>query len=172
MTTMDNKEPLTPQAEKLKQLVSDAGGPAAFATKYSKDANNPIDPTYVSQILNGHRGFRDVARRNMAIRAGLSEDFFETTPKARQKTNAPYVVQRQTFTNDPAISEVIQIMEEVGTDARRDILGAARLALTQFRLNQQNSKQLAHLFRHRASLDGDKTNVILLSHWKSNRVKR
>lgn len=143
MTAMEEKKPLTAQAEKLKKLVLDAGGPAAFATKYSCDANNPIDPTYVSQILNGHRGFRDVSRRNMAIRSGLPEDFFETPHEVRQEIDAPYIVPRQKAKNNAAIVEVIQIMEEIGPEAQRDILGVARLALTQFRIDQQNPRRRA-----------------------------
>ena len=63
---------------KLKALVDKSGGPADFARQYSKvDADKPIDATYISQILNGHRSFGDKARANMAKRAGLPENYFE-----------------------------------------------------------------------------------------------
>lgn len=61
-----------PRVEILKAIVEAAGGPADFARRYSRDdADKPIDATYVSQIINGHRPFRDKARLNMARRAGL-----------------------------------------------------------------------------------------------------
>lgn len=72
------KYPPTPHVEILREMVATAGGPAKFADQYSKDdADKQIDATYVSQILNGHRPFRDIARRNMAKRAGLAENAFE-----------------------------------------------------------------------------------------------
>ncbi|QRM19544.1 hypothetical protein GBK02_09090 [Dechloromonas sp. TW-R-39-2] len=72
------KYPPTPNVEILRKMVTDAGGPAKFADQHSKDdADKQIDATYVSQILNGHRPFRDIARRNMAKRAGLPENAFE-----------------------------------------------------------------------------------------------
>lgn len=77
MSDKKPKHPETPQVQKLRELVEQSGGPAAFAKKYSRDPDQPIDPTYVSQILNGHRAFRDVARKNMAIRAGLDQEHFE-----------------------------------------------------------------------------------------------
>ena len=43
---------------RLRTLVVDAGGPAAFVRAYSQPAaDKPIDPTYVSQLLNGKRVF-------------------------------------------------------------------------------------------------------------------
>jgi len=76
MPTM--KYPPTPHVEILREMVDKAGGPAKFADQYSKDdADKQIDATYVSQILNGHRPFRDIARRNMAKRAGLPDNAFE-----------------------------------------------------------------------------------------------
>jgi hypothetical protein len=40
-------------------------------------------------------------------------------------------------------AEVIQIMLEVSSERRRDILGVARLALTQDRIDKQNPRKLA-----------------------------
>lgn len=62
---------------KLRALVDAAGGPLKFATQYTQDPDNAINQTYVSQLLNGKRKFREVARRNMAKRAGLPLDYFE-----------------------------------------------------------------------------------------------
>lgn len=87
MSEKKPKHPETPQVLKLKQLVVAAGGPTAFAKKYSKLRDQPIDPTYVSQILNGHRAFRDVARKNMAMRAGLDDDYFETSQMQYSKAD-------------------------------------------------------------------------------------
>lgn len=52
----------TYRLNRLRKLVDDAGGPAKFARlSRSIDPNNPIDPTYVSQVLNGHRSFKETA---------------------------------------------------------------------------------------------------------------
>jgi len=62
----------------LRRLVEEAGGISKFARKHSKpDADKPIDETFVSQILNGHREFGEKARRNMERRSGLPYKFFE-----------------------------------------------------------------------------------------------
>ena len=50
----------------LENLVKEAGGPAAFCRKYSKDdAEKPISPTYISQLINKHRTFGEKAARNL-----------------------------------------------------------------------------------------------------------
>ena len=60
------------RVEKLRKLVDGYGGPAEFARLRSQDgADKPIDPTYVSQLLNGHRRFGENAADNMCRRAGL-----------------------------------------------------------------------------------------------------
>lgn len=62
----------------LRTLVSQDGGPAEFSRKRSRiDADKPIDPTYVSQILNGHRSFGEKAAENMCRRAGLPIGYFD-----------------------------------------------------------------------------------------------
>lgn len=67
----------TPRVAKLRKLVDEAGGPAAFARNYShKDADKPIDDTYVSQILNGYRAFGEKAAANMEKRGGLPVGYF------------------------------------------------------------------------------------------------
>lgn len=51
---------------RLRTLVVDAGGPAAFVRAYSQfAADKPIDPTYVSQLLNGKRVFGEKSAKNM-----------------------------------------------------------------------------------------------------------
>lgn len=66
------------RTEKLRRLVAEEGGPAEFARKRSRtDADKPIDPTYISQILNGHRSFGERAAENMISRAGLPVGFFD-----------------------------------------------------------------------------------------------
>lgn len=71
---------------RLRILVIDAGGPAAFVRAYSQPAaDKPIDPTYVSQLLNGKRVFGEKAAKNMERRAGLPEGYFDegwAPPKA------------------------------------------------------------------------------------------
>ncbi len=63
---------------KLRSLVEKAGGPAAFARIYTlKDAEKPIDATYISQILNGHRSFGEKAALNMENRSTLPQGYFD-----------------------------------------------------------------------------------------------
>lgn len=63
---------------RLQQLVDKVGGIADFAKQYSRpDADKPIDPTYISQLLNGHRNFGEKAARNMEKRAGLAAYYFD-----------------------------------------------------------------------------------------------
>lgn len=58
--------------EVLRSLVENAGSIAAFAR-----AHHSVDPTYVSQLLNGHRSFGERAARNMEARIGLPAGFFD-----------------------------------------------------------------------------------------------
>lgn len=77
--------------EKLREMVIGAGGPAAFVRRYSRlDADKPIDASYISQLLNGHRNFGENAAKAMAKRMGYSEDFFSTadTPSATNLTSS------------------------------------------------------------------------------------
>ena len=91
MPAMAKKYPLTSSVEILRRLVDQAGGPAKFAKKYSiGDPDNPINPTYVSQILNGNRPFRDTARAQMAKRAGLPETYFEAASPSVQQPLVEY----------------------------------------------------------------------------------
>lgn len=68
------------RVNKLRRLVEKDGGPAAFARKRSrKDADKPIDPAFVSQILNGHRTFGEKAVKSMEERAGLPPGYFDAS---------------------------------------------------------------------------------------------
>lgn len=71
---MEQKDP---RVEKLREMVARAGGPAKFARQHPG-----VDPTYISQILNGHRSFREKAARKMETLCGLPEGFFEQTGHA------------------------------------------------------------------------------------------
>lgn len=111
----------TPQVEILRELVKSSGGPALFAKKMSADKDDPIDPTFVSQILNGHRSFGDKARKNMAKRAGLQENYFESiAPKAEQERSKYRV-------GNPLIEEAIRLMSEMPTQCQQEALGAIRV---------------------------------------------
>lgn len=71
-------EDTNPRVGKLRELVRSAGKIADFARNYSQEgADKPIDPTYISQLLNGHRNFGEKAARNLERRAGLPHRFFE-----------------------------------------------------------------------------------------------
>lgn len=66
--------------EKLRALVEKYGGIAEFARSTTPGADKPIDTTYVSQILNGHRSFGEKSALNMARRAGLPDNYFDSDP--------------------------------------------------------------------------------------------
>jgi hypothetical protein len=66
---------------RLAALVSEAGGPAEFVRKHRHpSAEKPIDASYISQILNGHRSFGEKAARNMEAQAGLPHGYFDADP--------------------------------------------------------------------------------------------
>jgi len=124
--------PSDPHVEKLRLLVTRAGGPTKFAQDYSQDgADKPIDPTYVSQILNGHRAFRDIARRNMAIRAGLPADYFEAVTEINQ--NGPV------YTLWPAIvTQIAEIARDLPDTMQNQLLGQAKMLQSECRVTQAN----------------------------------
>lgn len=62
---------------RLQKLVDDSGGPAAFARNRSTRSGDGINPTYVSQLLNGHRQFGEKAARSMESRAGLQPFYLD-----------------------------------------------------------------------------------------------
>lgn len=114
----------------LRRMVSDAGGPAEFARRYSRDdADKPIDPTYVSQILNGHRSFGEKARRNMAERAGLAGDYFEASGRASEPGAATYDFE------SPIIQEAVTILRTLPRDQQIEALGAIKIIAAQITPN-------------------------------------
>lgn len=142
--TQQPKYPPTPSVEILKKMVEKCGGPAKFARAYSKDdSDDPIDPTFVSQIINGHRPFRDQARLNMARRAGLPDDHFDkindhkqTDPLSANETPAIYSI-------NPAMKEIAQIMIELNSDRQQQLIGTAKHLLIEQRMDDKNSTERA-----------------------------
>lgn len=137
---MATKIPLTPQVMRLQKLVEDCGGPGPFAEKYTADPDDPINATYVSQLINGTRAFGDKARKNMARRAGLNEDYFEITRSVTEKQAKPYIQAAKAFLAEDE-QEVISIMRKVDSEARRNIVAAARLAEIEFGVRHKNSNE-------------------------------
>lgn len=80
------------RVQKLRELVEQAGGIAAFARR-----NNGVDPTYVSQLLNGHRSFGEKAARNMEQKVGLHYGYFDRLDVATsvQEDPAEYEIARK-----------------------------------------------------------------------------
>jgi hypothetical protein len=65
--------------KKLRMVVDHFGGAANFCRqKVSPDADKPVDPSHISQILNGHRKFGETAARNMEARTGLPDGYFDS----------------------------------------------------------------------------------------------
>lgn len=121
-------KPEDPHVEKLERLVTQAGGPAEFARKYSQDgADKPIDPTYVSQILNGHRAFGDKSRRNMAVRAGLRPDYFESISSAEEPP-AFYTLW------PTVVCQIAEIARELPEAMQHQLLGQAKMLRSETRL--------------------------------------
>lgn len=103
-----------------------------FAKNMSVDKDDPIDPTFVSQILNGHRSFGDKARKNMAKRIGLSENYFEATALQFEQPIATYCKKSQ------AIEEAIKLMSELPADRQQEALGAIRVIHAHHSQNMNN----------------------------------
>lgn len=62
----------------LEILVKRSGGIASFCRQYSKiDANKPMSPAFISQLLNRHRTFGEKAARNLEEQAGLEKYYFD-----------------------------------------------------------------------------------------------
>lgn len=133
--------PITPQVEILLRIVKTSGGPAEFSRKYSRDdADKPIDATYISQILNGHRPFRDIARKNMAKRAGLPENFFETPQVTEHKASEPASVYK---INSEVIDEAVEILSSMPVEWQRQALGAIKHIAHEYSETEQNSPKRA-----------------------------
>jgi hypothetical protein len=74
---LGHMEERSTRVENLKALVSAAGGIAAFARTHPG-----VDPTYVSQLINGHRNFGERAARNMETKIGLARGSLDQAPGA------------------------------------------------------------------------------------------
>ena len=88
------------RVQNLRALVDQANGIASFARKH-----NGIDPTYISQLLNGHRAFGEKAARNMEQKIGLSSGYFDHIQIINSSVNedaAEYIVGRKVI----AVSEL------------------------------------------------------------------
>ncbi|MCM1500667.1 MAG: hypothetical protein NC124_19570 [Clostridium sp.] len=60
------------RVDKLRELVEKAGGIAPFVRQYKG-----IDPTYISQLLNRHRNFGERSARNMELKMGMQQGWFD-----------------------------------------------------------------------------------------------
>lgn len=130
MTTEKND---TPQLAKLRRLVTDAGGPAEFSRRYGKNDEGGINPVYVSQLLNHHRGFGEKSRAKMAKCAGLPEDFFELSRPAVGEPVAEYRAL------SAEIVEIVRICGTLPSNWQTQALGAVRMIAAQY-AEEQNSK--------------------------------
>lgn len=157
-------KPSDPHVEKLQQLVLTAGGPAEFARKYSQDgADKPIDATYVSQILNGHRAFGDKARRNMARRAGMDENYFEAWQGVAQNSVVYHLW--------PAlVTQIAEIARELPEHLQHQLLGQAKMLQAEFRIMPKTHRARRPVIPHQARGGWDTTKVILLAHWKTRSI--
>ncbi|MDD3884534.1 MAG: hypothetical protein PHW66_06315 [Gallionella sp.] len=107
-------KPDTKRVAKLRKLVGSAGGPAAFAKSYSQeDADKPIDHTYVSQILNGHRSFGEKAARNMERRAGLPDGYFDLPDEENINPRLAHLNKLLEDQPDYVIDEVIKDVDSL-----------------------------------------------------------
>lgn len=59
--------------EKLRAEVKSAGGPTGFVSKYGLSR----DPSYFSQVLNGHRGFGEQAARKLEADCGWPHEYLD-----------------------------------------------------------------------------------------------
>lgn len=127
--------PASEGLERLRQMVEEAGGQAAFARSWSRNPNeSPIDPTYLSQLLSGHRSFGERARVRMARRCALPDDFFErssVTLPDRSVGIQNSLGEPNVFENGYEISsaarEILRILRQLPVRAHVEVLGAARV---------------------------------------------
>lgn len=132
----------TLRVERLRELVKGAGGPAKFARQYSqKDADKPIDETYVSQLLNGHRTFGEKAAQSMALRAGLPEDYFDFNGGADP---LPKVAQIEHSRDEhPLITAMVKLMNSLDEAGKGVVYGAAITAAQALGANKSQRKSRA-----------------------------
>lgn len=134
---------------RLRALVTEDGGPAEFARRRSiPTADKPIDPTYVSQVLNGHRAFGEKAAQNMEKRAGLIPGYFDMATEAHS-TTAVYAVTKtahnvvrysKTEDIEDAVKDLESLPPEEFREARLFIKRLKQLARTKERLARQKAE--------------------------------
>lgn len=125
----------TKRRDRLKALVENFGGPAAFARNNSQaNADKPIDATYVSQLCQGHRAFGEKAARAMELRAGLPYGYFdsdaETSPlsyRVSDRPPAPYIDTGKVAVSADEV-KLLSAWRKASPDLRQAIMAIATLA--------------------------------------------
>jgi transcriptional regulator with XRE-family HTH domain len=83
--SMPDKRPI--RLRNLRFLVEQTESIADFARKYL------LDPTYISQLLNGHRSIGEKAARNLELKIGLEPDWLDREPgKEHKPISSPEVL--------------------------------------------------------------------------------
>jgi SOS-response transcriptional repressor LexA len=85
---------------KLRQFVEANDGAASVARKYG------VDASYLSQILNKHRGFGEKAARNLEEKLILTYGFFDSTDAQNDLSNYELSPLTRTINKVPLISWV------------------------------------------------------------------
>jgi len=106
--------------DNLKRLVDSCGGAASLVKNHPE-----IDPTYVSQLLNGHSTFGEKAARNMERKAGLSSGWLDAADSDQPVTAATYAV---TVTAAMLLRQIDGILRPVGI-LLEDVLDAKTLGV-------------------------------------------
>ena len=117
----------------LKRLVEEAGGAAALSRKHPG-----IDPSYVSQLLNGHRAFGERAARAMEERLGLERG--ELDREAAGKKSAPRQAREPSLTADEY--EILSLWRVLFEDQRTE-------ALTKMRAEAEKARRIEAELRKR-----------------------
>lgn len=82
--------------KKLEKTVNEYGGIENFVRERSRpDRDKSLNPSYISQLINGTRKFGERAARNMEDLAGLPEYYFDKTDDHKGDTNT--IKQEPTF---------------------------------------------------------------------------
>jgi hypothetical protein len=82
--------------KKLEKTVIDYGGIENFVRERSRpDREKSLNPSYISQLINGTRKFGERAARNMEDLAGLPEYYFDKIDKSEDDKNT--IKQEATF---------------------------------------------------------------------------